>query len=322
MVHSLGILMCDASQKAFFHDPVLLEESVSYLITEPSGLYVDCTLGMGGHSDAILRKLSHHGKLIGIDRDETAIQYANQRLQSYKDHFQAVCSPFSKIKQILNSLQIRAIHGMLLDLGVSSPQIDENQRGFSYLADGPLDMRMSIENPLSASNIVNSYPERELADLFYNYSEERLSRRIARRIVCAREKSPIETTRELADIVRGCVPGKYQIKSLSRIFQALRIAVNEELDQLRQCLQSAYPFLLIGSRIVVITYHSLEARMVKRFLRGDDPTFSKEDPFNPVPKYHFRILTPKAVLPSEAEVQRNPRSRSAALRCGECIEVS
>lgn len=314
--------MCDTGQKAFFHDPVLLEESISYLFTDPSGIYVDCTLGMGGHSEAILKRMSPEGRLVGIDRDQTAIQYAKKRFECYKNHFEAVCSSFSQIEQVLNKLEIRSIHGILLDLGISSPQIDEKQRGFSYMTDGPLDMRMDAENPLSASEIVNTCPERELADLIYNNSEERLSRRIARRIIWAREKSPINTTRELADIVRNCVPGKYQIKSLSRVFQALRIAVNDELEQLRQCLQNVYPFLLTGSRIVVITYHSLEARMVKRFFRGDEPTFSKEDPFSPMPKYHFRILTPKAILPSEAEVQRNPRSRSAALRSGERLEDS
>ncbi|NQT23723.1 16S rRNA (cytosine(1402)-N(4))-methyltransferase RsmH [candidate division KSB1 bacterium] len=313
--------MHKTTQKTFYHDPVLLEESVSYLLTDPSGIYVDCTLGGGGHSEAILEKLAPVGRLIGIDRDETAIQFASQRLQSYKNQFQAVCSPFSKIEQVLQSLEIHSVSGLLLDLGISSPQIDEGERGFSYMTEGPLDMRMSSDDPISAFDIINTYPERELADLFYIYSEERLSRRIARKIVHNRNESPIRTTRELADIVRGCVPGKYQIKSLSRVFQALRIVVNQELDQLKHCFQNGYSFLAPCSRVVVITYHSLEARMVKRYFRGDDPTFSKEDPVTPMPKYHFRILTKKAILPSEAEIQRNPRARSAALRCGERIEI-
>lgn len=317
MVYFLSILMHDTIQKSFFHDPVLLEESVAYLVTDPSGVYVDCTLGSGGHSEAILKKLKPKGRLIGIDRDESAIRCAGQRLESCGKRFQTVHAPFSQIDRILQSHEIRYISGLFLDLGISSPQIDKHERGFSYMNDGPLDMRMCLKDPLSASEIINTYPERDLADLFYRYSEERLSRRIARQIVRKRDGIPVSTTRELADIVRSCVPGKHQIKSISRIFQALRIAVNQELDQLRQCLVNSYAFLATGSRVVLITYHSLETRMVKRFFRGDDPEYSKEAPFMPVVKYHFRILTKKAVLPSEAEIWRNPRARSAALRCAE-----
>jgi len=319
MVHLLGLIMHGAIQRTFHHDPALLEESIAYLVTDPSGSYVDGTLGGGGHSEAILRKLSKGGQLIGIDRDETALEFAKERLRSYS-RFQAVHSPFSEIGSVLDSLEIQIISGILLDLGVSSPQIDEGKRGFSYMTDGPLDMRMSAEDTLSAADIVNTYPERELADLIYQYSEERLSRRIARLMVRKREENPIKTTQNLAEIVRQCVPGKHQIKSLSRVFQALRIATNRELDQLRDCLVGCYPYLAPFARVVVITYHSLEARMVKRFFRGDDPSFSREDPISPMPKYHFRILTKKAIVPSNTEIERNPRARSAALRCAERTE--
>jgi len=235
--------MHKTTQKTFYHDPVLLEESVSYLLTDPSGIYVDCTLGGGGHSEAILKELAPEGRLIGIDRDETAIQFASQRLQSYKNQFQAVCSPFSKIEQVLQSLEIHSVSGLLLDLGISSPQIDEGERGFSYMTEGPLDMRMSSDDPISAFDIINTYPERELADLFYIYSEERLSRRIARKIVHNRNESPIRTTRELADIVRGCVPGKYQIKSLSRVFIfGAMIPHFRKKIPLHQCLSIIFEF--------------------------------------------------------------------------------
>jgi 16S rRNA (cytosine1402-N4)-methyltransferase len=309
--------MWNSQNPSFFHEPVLSKEVIKFLITDLSGIYVDGTVGGGGHSDLVLKQLSSEGKVIGIDRDKAAIDICRQRFSGYGDKISLMQGDFENVDLLLKELNISEIDGFLIDLGVSSYQIDNNERGFSYLKDGPLDMRMNPDKGKSAKEVINNYPQESLAAIFFNYGEERFSRRIARKIIEQRQKSTIETTLDLADLVRKITPGHKQIKTLSRIFQAVRIEVNDELGQLKRALERSYLLLKSGGRLVMITYHSLEARMVKRFFRGQEPTFSKQY----LPKlesyYHFNILTRKSIFPSEEEIKHNQRARSAQLRAAE-----
>jgi 16S rRNA (cytosine1402-N4)-methyltransferase len=251
-----------------YHVPVLAQTAISYLIHNPDGIYADATCGGGGHGELILRKLSKRGTYIGIDRDQEAIQYCQSRLKPFGDQVLLFQAPFSQIKEIIQNAGGEVLDGMLLDLGISSHQIDVAARGFSYLNEGPLDMRMGTQDHLTAAVILNTYPEKELADIFYHYGEEKKSRSIARRIIESRTTRPLSTTSELALVIQSCIAGPAN-KTLSRIFQALRIAVNDEINELKIVLQNGGDLLRTGGRMVVISYHSLEDRLVKRFFKGE-----------------------------------------------------
>ncbi|MDE3019282.1 MAG: 16S rRNA (cytosine(1402)-N(4))-methyltransferase RsmH [Nitrospirota bacterium] len=296
------------------HIPVLAEEVVRGLGCRPGGRYVDCTVGYGGHAALILDRSAPDGVLIGMDQDEAALRAAGERLRPYAGRMRLVRGNFQELKQQLRALGVAEVDGVMFDLGVSSAQLDEPARGFSFLADGPLDMRMDLRASLTAATLVNELPEQELADVIYRYGEERYSRRIARAIVRARAVQPLARTLELADVVRGSVPPPYRhgrIHCATRTFQALRIAVNRELDVLEGALKDAVEVLAPGGRLCVISFHSLEDRIVKQTFRslsrGDAPCLS--------------LLTKKPLVASEDERAANPRARSAKLRIAERLTV-
>ncbi|MCD6115992.1 16S rRNA (cytosine(1402)-N(4))-methyltransferase RsmH [bacterium] len=306
-----------SGESGSFHNPVMGKESVSFLLTDLSGIYVDSTLGGGGHAELFLSKTGSNAKFIGIDRDREAVKFAGKRLEGFGKKFTAVKGRFSEIDYILSDLKISTVDGIFLDLGISSYQIDTHERGFSYLAGGPLDMRMDAEQDERSSDIINSFSEKDLADLFYVLGEERLSRRIARKVVEQRKKHAITTSEDLAEIVRSVTPYKGRVKVLSRIWQALRFAVNDELSDLQKGLEKSYLFLRPGGRIVVISYESLMDRMVKRFFKGYSPDFHRDKENLGERKYLFKILTKKVVRPSIEEMEKNSRARSALLRAAE-----
>ena len=319
--------MSDAIKSYGYHEPVLAGEVVSLLVTRP-GIYVDGTLGGGGHSDLILRELSSSAGagdslLVGIDQDSHALEAAAIKLAEYRSKSVLVRGNFSMVRDIVKEVQEGAGHGMpvmgiLLDLGVSSFQIDTPERGFSYLRDGPLDMRMDPDGPLTAADIVNGYDERDLSRLFLRYGEEPLGGRIARAIVATRDVKRIMTTGELADIVKQACPRKdLQIRTLSRIYQALRIEVNDELGVLHKALEDGFSVLSPGGRMAVISYHSLEDRIVKRYFVAQAAAdwgpkgLAIKDPLHPASAH---LVIKKPVLAEAGEISRNPRSRSARLR--------
>ena len=308
-----------AEHQITFHEPILLNESIQMLITDRSGTYVDGTLGGGGHAEAILNKLGREGRLIGIDRDDEAIARCRQRLFSYGDRVSIVQGEFGEIDRLLDDMGVSQISGFFLDLGVSSHQIETVERGFSYLSNGPLDMRMDTSSAKNASDVITHYSEKDLTHIFSQYGEERHALRIARRIVERRKRDVIDTTGALADIVRHLTPYRQQIKTLSRIWQGIRFEVNNELEQLRMGLEKIYSYIKIGGRIVVISYESLMDRMVKRFLRGENATFMKKEYPIIRSNFKFRVLTRRVIRPTEEEVRQNPRARSARLRVGEKI---
>ena len=294
----------------------MVHEVLEFILTDLSGVYVDATLGGGGHSEAIWKRLEPQARLIGIDRDGEAISYCQKNTSRSLDRIRFLHGEFASMRILLTSAGIDCVDGVLFDLGVSSRQIDAPERGFSYQQDGPLDSRMDSRTTLTAEDVVRTHSEKELADLFFRFGEERNARRIARAVVAARESAPITTTLELAATIRRITPARWQVKTLSRIFQALRLEVNDELGQLQAGLDSAASLLKKGGRIVVITYHSLEDRLVKRFLKG--PEERSPLPFMPdKPESPFRILTRKVVTPSPEEIRANPRARSAKLRAAE-----
>jgi len=301
-----------------YHNPVLVSETVAYLITDPSGVYLDGTIGGGGHSEALLNQLNQ-GKIIGIDRDPEAIRFCAERFRDYGQQVQLFQGAFGGMGQFLKLAGETAVDGLLLDLGVSSHQIDTPSRGFSYLQDGPLDMRMNPSENHSAYEILNTWDEADLADLFFYYGEERFSRQIARLIVLKREKEPINSTSEFANLIRSRIHGPKVNKTLARLFQALRIQVNDELEQLRTGLQTGTELLKVGGHMVVISYHSLEDRLVKRFFRGEEMTIRRTDAEPSGPK-RFRMLHKKVIRAGSDEIQKNPRSRSARLRAAEKID--
>ena len=308
----------------FRHIPVMLHECIDGLNIRPDGIYVDGTAGGAGHSCAIAEKLGEKGRLISFDRDPDAVAAAAERLSAFPNAM-VVHSNYSDMKSVLHNLGISAVDGVLMDLGVSSFQLDEASRGFSYHSDAPLDMRMSREG-LSAADIVNTFSEQQLAKIIFEYGEEKFSRRIASNIVRAREKAPVNTTLQLADIIRESVPQKARREKnpCKKTFQAIRIAVNGELDHLSKGLDEAFHCLKPGGRILVITFHSLEDRMVKRcFQRLQNPCTCP--PKAPIctcgKKPQVRVLAKGAVPPTEEEVARNPRARSAKLRVAEKLEV-
>ena len=316
--------MCDhINEKDYGHKPVLLHECLDALAIRPDGVYVDGTLGRAGHSLEIVRRLTAGGRLIGIDRDQTAIGAARERLASYLDRVTLVHSNFDRIGDILADLHIPGVDGMLFDLGVSSPQLDDAARGFSYMHDAPLDMRMDRTASLTARDVVNDWPYEELRRILYDFGEERCAPAIARRIVQAREQAPIETTLQLVDIIKSAMPPaalREKQHPAKRSFQAIRIAVNGELDALEPMLEAGADALTPGGRLAVITFHSLEDRIVKRTLQrlATGCTCPKEFPVcvcGKKPK--LKLVNRKPIVSTPEELEENPRARSAKLRIAE-----
>jgi 16S rRNA (cytosine1402-N4)-methyltransferase len=296
-----------------YHNPVLLQSSVDYLVTNPDGTYVDVTYGGGGHSREILSRIGS-GRLIAFDQDSDA-----QANLVEDERFTFVPSNFKNLSRFLKYHQAYPVDGILADLGVSSHQFDTPERGFSYREDGVLDMRMNTNAGKSAQDIVNQYDEQALSQIFYRYSELSDGRTLARRIVKAREKRPIRTTQELVEALKPSLPRGRENKSLSRIFQALRIEVNQEMEALEAFLAQTVEALKIGGRLVVISYHSLEDRMVKNFMRAGNFSGEVEKDFYGNPQTPFKLITRKALVPDDEEINLNPRARSAKLRVAEKI---
>ena len=311
-------------EENYGHKPVLLHECLGALAIKPDGIYVDGTLGRAGHSLEIVRRLTT-GRLIALDRDETAIEAANRRLGDYLDKVTLVHSNFSALDAVLHELGVHGVDGMLFDLGVSSPQLDEAQRGFSYKQDAPLDMRMDESAALTAREVVNTYSYEELRRILFEYGEERYAPAIAKRICQHREQKPIETTLELADIIRSAMPAsalREKQHPAKRSFQAIRIAVNDELGAVRRGMEAAIDHLKPGGRLAVITFHSLEDRIVKNVFQ-DAAKGCTCPPSFPVcvcgHKPKIKILTKKPIIATREEVEENPRSRSAKLRVAERV---
>ena len=308
-----------AEDQRYGHRPVLLDECLEALNIRPDGIYIDGTLGRAGHSLEIARRLTT-GRLISIDRDETAIEAAKERLKDYMDHVTLVHSNFDRVGEILEELHIHGVDGMLFDLGVSSPQLDEAQRGFSYMNDAPLDMRMDRTAYLTARHVVNEWSYEELRRILFDFGEERYAPAVARGICRARESAPIETTAQLVDIIKSSMPPaalREKQHPAKRSFQAIRIAVNGELDALPPMLEAAAEVLNVGGRLAVISFHSLEDRIIKKTMQelATGCTCPSNFPVCVCGKRpQVDILTKKPILPSEHELIVNPRSRSAKLR--------
>ena len=307
----------------FQHKSVLLQECIDALDIRPDGIYLDGTLGGAGHSSQIACRLTEGGRLIGVDRDRTALAAAKERLAPYADRVTLVHSNFAEIDAILDSLGIPAVDGMLFDLGVSSPQLDDASRGFSYMADAPLDMRMDKDDALTAGEVVNTWPQGELRRILYDYGEERYAPQIAAAICRAREKAPIETTLELVDIIRSAMPAqalREKQHPAKRSFQAIRIAVNDELGAVSRMMQAAVGRLNPGGRLAVITFHSLEDRIVKSEMQqaARGCTCPPEFPVCVCGKKPLvKLVTRKPIVSGPAELEENPRARSAKLRVAE-----
>ncbi len=304
----------------FYHQPVMLDEVLKFLKVKAGGMYVDATIGGGGHSYHILEKSSPNGKLLGIDRDMEALEASKEKLKKFSDRVTLVHDKHENIKFILYMHGWKQVDGILIDLGVSSHQIDKQYRGFSYMHDGPLDMRMNMEDKLTAKDIVNNYSENELAHIIKTYGEEKWSARIAKFIVNARKVSEIKTTKELVKIIDAAIPVKARQKEshpAKRTFQALRIATNNELTELDTTLKNAVSGLKPGGRLVVISFHSLEDRIVKNTFKELALTCSCP-PKLPVcicnQKPEVKIITKKAITASSDELKKNTRSKSAKLR--------
>ena len=303
----------------FHHVSVLLEECIQGLAIKPDGIYVDGTLGGAGHSSRIATKLTT-GRLIGIDRDNVALEAAAERLRPFEDRVTLVHANFCDMDQALQELGIDKVDGILLDLGVSSPQLDDGQRGFSYMTDAPLDMRMNGEDVRDARQIVNTWSYEELKRILYDYGEERFAPRIAAAICRRREQAPIETTLELVDVIKSAMPAsalREKQHPAKRSFQAIRIAVNDELGAVETVMKKAVPLLNPGGRLAVITFHSLEDRIVKNAM-AEAAKGCTCPPSFPVcvcgKKPQVRIVTRKPIVSGEEELERNPRARSAKLR--------
>lgn len=303
----------------FHHKSVLLDECIQGLNIKPDGVYLDGTLGGAGHSSQIVRRLTT-GRLIGVDRDQVALEAAAQRLAPWKERVTLVHSNFKDIDGILDRLGIEKVDGMLFDLGVSSPQLDDGQRGFSYMADAPLDMRMNREDRLTAYDVVNQWPREELRRILYEYGEERYAPQIAGAIDRKRQNAPIETTLQLVDVIRGALPAqalREKQHPAKRSFQAIRIAVNDELGSVRQMLEEAIPRLNPQGRLAVITFHSLEDRIVKSAMAAAAKGCTCPPEF-PVcvcgKKPQVKLINRKPITSSPEELEENPRARSAKLR--------
>ena len=307
----------------FQHKSVLLQECIDALNIRPDGIYLDGTLGGAGHSSQIARRLTEGGRLIGVDRDRTALAAAKERLAPYAERVTLGHSNFAESDAILDSLGIPAVDGMLFDLGVSSPQLDDASRGFSYMADAPLDMRMDKDDVLTAGEVVNTWPQGELRRILYDYGEERYAPQIAAAICRAREKAPVETTLELVDIIRSAMPAqalREKQHPAKRSFQAIRIAVNDELGAVSRMMQAAVGRLNPGGRLAVITFHSLEDRIVKSEMQqaARGCTCPPEFPVCVCGKKPLvKLVTRKPIVSGPAELEENPRARSAKLRVAE-----
>jgi len=307
----------------FKHTTVLLNEAVDGLNIQPDGIYVDCTLGGAGHSELILSRLSDKGRLIAFDQDETAIMNAEKKLEPYKEKLTIVKSNFSNLKEEIHNLGITHVDGVLYDLGVSSPQLDTPERGFSYHHDAPLDMRMDSDADISAYDVVNNWKYEDLVRIFFRYGEEKFSKQIARKIEAAREMKPVETTGELVELIKEAIPAPARRKGghpAKRVFQAIRIAVNDELGVFEDSIGQAISLLNQGGRISVITFHSLEDRICKAAFKkaSDLPSLPPglpviPDEFQP----DLKLITRKPIVPSEEELEENNRARSAKLRIAE-----
>lgn len=309
----------------FNHTTVLLQETVDGLNIRPDGVYVDCTLGGAGHSEYLVQQLSDKGHLFCFDQDATAIDHAKQKLADYLHRITFIHANFKFIKEELEKLGIEKVDGILYDLGVSSPQLDTPERGFSYHNDAPLDMRMDQSAELSAYHVVNEWPFEDLVRIFYRYGEEKFSKQIARKIEAAREMEPIETTGQLVECIKDGIPAFARRKGghpAKRVFQAIRIAVNDELGAAETSLQHALELLSVGGRISVITFHSLEDRLCKTIFK-EASSLPELPPNLPVipdgMEPMLKLVTRKPILPSEEELAQNNRSRSAKLRIAEKI---
>lgn len=297
-----------------YHNPVLRQLSVDYLVSDPNGVYVDVTYGGGGHSRTIMEKLEQ-GRLIAFDQDADA---QSQLIED--ERFTFVASNFKNLGRFLKYHQAYPVNGILADLGVSSHQFDTPGRGFSYRENGALDMRMNTQSGKSAQDVINQYDEKALSDIFYRYGELSDGRALARRILKAREGQPLLTTQQLVEVLRPALPRGKENKSLSKIFQAIRIEVNQEMSVLEEFLTQTTDALKVGGRLVVISYHSLEDRLVKNFMRSGRLDGEIEKDFYGNPLTPFKLITRKAVQPGEEEINDNPRARSAKLRVAEKTE--
>ena len=304
----------------FKHKSVLLEETIDGLNIKPDGIYVDGTLGGAGHASEVCRRLSAKGRFIGIDQDQDAIVAASDRLAAYEDRVTIIRSNYCYMANELHSLGIQKVNGIVLDLGVSSYQLDNEERGFTYRTDAPLDMRMDQRQSRTAADIVNGYEEKELYRIIRDYGEDKFAKNIAKHIVAARQQSPIRTTGELTEIIRQSIPMKMQVTGghpAKRTFQAIRIELNRELDVLRESLDGMIDLLDDGGRICIITFHSLEDRIVKTIFRKNENPCTCPSDF-PVcvcgKKSKGKVITRKPILPTTAEMEENPRSKSAKLR--------
>ena len=303
----------------FYHVSVLLDECIEGLNIKPNGIYVDGTLGGAGHSSQIAARLTT-GMLIGIDRDTVALKAAGERLAPFGDRVKLVHSNFCEIKQVLEDLGIDGVDGILLDLGVSSPQLDDGERGFSYMADAPLDMRMNRQDALNAYTVVNTWPQEELKRILYDYGEERYAPQIAGAICRRRAEKPIETTLALVDVIRSAMPPaalREKQHPAKRSFQAIRIAVNDELGSVEKVMRDAIPCLNPGGRLAIITFHSLEDRIVKSGMNAASKGCTCPPNF-PVcvcgKKPKVKLISKKPITSTQQELDRNPRARSAKLR--------
>ena len=306
------------------HYSVLLQESVDALNIRPDGIYVDGTLGMGGHSEQIAKRLTT-GRLIAIDRDRSALERAGERLKPYAERITFVHGNFRDLPELLHDRGVEQADGMLFDLGVSSPQLDEAERGFSYMTDAPLDMRMDTSESLTAWFVVNKWPEEKLKQILFTYGEERYAPRIAAAIVQRRTASPIDTTGELVEVIRGAMPAaalREKQHPAKRSFQAIRIAVNDELSSISELMDNAAELLAPGGRLAVISFHSLEDRIVKNAIAARERgcTCPRDFPVCTCGfKQTLKSITRKPILPSQRELDENPRSRSAKLRVAERV---
>ena len=306
------------------HISVLLEESISSLNLKDDSIIVDCTLGYGGHSSNILARIKK-GFLFAFDQDSEAIRHSTDRLNAVGTNFTIIKSNFVHLKEKLNELNVEKVDGVLFDLGVSSPQLDDGERGFSYHEDARLDMRMDKDNPLSAYEVVNNYSKEELSRIFFKYGEDKFSNNIAKKIVEYREAKPIETTLELVEIIKMAVPMKFRKEKhpARQIFQAIRIEVNKELDVIEPALEQALSMLKVGGRVAVITFHSLEDRLVKNYFKEKCAIDERLKGMPNIPEQYlpdFSLVVNKAISPSEEELENNPRARSAKLRVIERIK--
>ena len=304
-------------KEIMYHDPVLLDNAIGLLVMPGGKIFVDGTVGGGGHAEEICRRMGNAATLVCFDADEDALRYSRERLSAFAGHVVFVHSNFSNLESELRSRNIHSIDGLLLDLGVSSFQLNDPSKGFSFRSDDSIDMRMDRHQPLSGGDVVNTYPEKDLADILWKYGEEKNSRRIARAIV---QRRPLGATGDLREAISSVTSGRYLTKTLARVFQAIRIHVNRELDNLETVLHSSLRLLSPAGRVVVISYHSLEDRIVKNFFRQQStsvvPSGNKYIPdVRSTPQ--FKVLTKRPLTPSAREVERNPRARSAKLRAAE-----